>query len=99
MLAQADILKYLEEHKTDFHKQFKITKIGLFGSFARNEQTEGSDVDILVEFAPETSDLFEKKRRLKNLLQNVFDREVDICREKYIKPIFREQILRQAVYV
>ena len=99
MYTQTDIIKFLADHKTDFQNRYNIIKIGLFGSYARNEQSEASDIDILVEFAPGTNDLFEKKSQLRATIQGVFNREVDICREKYIKPIFRKQILGQAIYV
>lgn len=40
MLDREDILNYLRERKSDFEKEFNITKVGLFGSYARNEQRE-----------------------------------------------------------
>ena len=46
-----------------------------------------------------TDDIFEKKQLLKELLKNYFQREVDICRERTIKPLFREMILKDAIYV
>jgi uncharacterized protein len=99
MLNKDDILNFLEEQKSAFRNEFQIIKLGLFGSFARNEQSEDSDIDLLVEFAPNTKDLTKKKESIRNLFKSRFNREVDICREKYIKPYFKAQILNSAIYV
>lgn len=45
-----------------------MVKLGLYGSFARNEGTENSDIDIIVEFKPNTEDLLDKKAKIKNLI-------------------------------
>ena len=79
----------------DYH----LTKIGLFGSIARGEQTDSSDIDLIVEFEPNTSDLYSLKSKLKSEIQTQFDIPVDICRLKYIKPIFRNQIQSEIRYV
>ena len=99
MLDKTIILNYLQIHKLEFEREFGITKLGLFGSFARNEASEASDIDIMVEFEANTSDLYDKKESLRTILQNEFNRNVDLCREKYIKPYFRAQILNSTVYV
>jgi predicted nucleotidyltransferase len=49
MIQQNEIITYLKENKDLFQRQFNIIKIGIFGSFARNEQTENSDIDIIFE--------------------------------------------------
>jgi predicted nucleotidyltransferase len=99
MLNKQEILSYLAEKKAALQSEYRVTKLGLIGSFARDEQTENSDIDVLVEFAPYTEQLSEKKESIKIMLRNRFDREVDICREKYIKPYFKTQILKSAIYV
>jgi len=99
MLTKNETLAFLSEHKTALFAGYQLVKIGLFGSFARNETTEESDIDIIVEFQPNTPNLYEKKAATKTLIKNEFDKEVDICREKYIKPYFKSQILQSAIYV
>jgi hypothetical protein len=99
MIEQKDILIYLENNKEYFLAQFNVDKIGIFGSYARNEQTENSDIDIIIEMPRGTNDIFEKKQKLRELLKSTFQREVDICRERAIKPIFREMILKDVIYV
>jgi predicted nucleotidyltransferase len=70
----------------------------LFGSFARNEQTDESDIDILVVFEPGTQNLYEVELELKAYLKKRFDREIDICSKKWIKPIFQPMVLKEAIY-
>ena len=43
------ILNYLSEHKSEFEQEFGVSKIGLFGSHARSEAQQESDIDIVVE--------------------------------------------------
>jgi len=99
MIEQSEILQYLSSNKKIISRKYNLKKIGIFGSFARNEQTAKSDLDLLVEFQENTSDLTDKKDFLRRELQSVFHIPVDICREKYIKPVFRQQILSDAIYV
>jgi len=99
MLKKNDILTYLSNNKELFSKQFNITKLGIFGSFARDEQTESSDIDIIIEMPRSTDDIFEKKQQLRDLLKTQFQREIDLCRERAIKPLFREIIIKDAIYV
>ena len=98
-INQATILAYLRLRKTDFQQAFGLTKLGLFGSYAKDEATEISDVDIIVEFEPNTPDLYDKKEILRNILQNEFDKNVDLCREKYLKPYYKTQILQNSIFV
>ena len=99
MVEREHVLDYLKNKKPKFNRDFGITKLGLFGSYARNEQTEDSDIDLLVEFTPGTEALSEKKQKIKEAIQVEFQREVDLCREKYIKPYFRQQILNSVIYI
>ena len=99
MLTKEEILSYLAEQKAMLESEFQVTKVGLFGSFARDEQREDSDIDILIEFAPQTEELSDKKARIRLKMKDRFKREVDLCREKYIKPYFKAQVLKSAIYV
>jgi uncharacterized protein len=93
------ILLFLKNHKDEFREKYKIVVLGIFGSFARDEQNDKSDIDILVEFEENTEELYEKKSEIKTLLKAQFQREIDICRVKFIKPYFKQQILNSAIYV
>jgi len=62
-------------------------------------KTETSDIDIIIEMQPNTSDIFNKRVEFKEMLQKIFAKEVDVCHEKAIKPFFRKLILSEAIYV
>lgn len=98
MIDSSKILFYLTSNKKRLEKEYHLIKIGIFGSIARGEQNEQSDIDLIVEFENNTPDLFSIKQRLKEEIQSQFNLPVDICREKYIKPIFRQQILAETKY-
>ena len=99
MVDNSQILQYLLANKQYITRKYNLKRLGIFGSYARGEQTPDSDLDLLVEFEDNTSDLTEKKELLRREIQSVFHIHVDICREKYIKPIFRKPILSDAIYV
>ena len=99
MLEQNDIIDFLHKHIPDLKNEYNITKIGLIGSFARNEQTEKSDIDILLEFQPGTENIYDKKMKLKEYLKINFNREVDLCREKYVKSYIRDYLDHEVIYV
>ncbi len=92
MLKTDEVVEFLRKHRQTLKTDFRIAKLGLIGSFARGEQTENSDIALLVEFEPNTDDIFGKKMKLKDLLKTSFDREVDICREKYMKPYVKSYL-------
>ncbi len=98
MIERQDILTFLSSNKKLFRRKFNIIKIGIFGSYAREEQTENSDIDILIVMSDDTENIFEKRLALKDLISKHFSREVDICHEKAIKSIFRTMILKEAIY-
>jgi predicted nucleotidyltransferase len=99
MVTQNRVVQYLQVNKQEMSRKYHLSKLGIFGSYARNEQTPASDLDLLVEFEENTPNLSHIKEILRNDMQSVFRVPVDICREKYIKPLFRKQILSDAVYV
>jgi uncharacterized protein len=99
MIDSNSLIKYLSENKARFEKDYNLTTIGIFGSVARGEQTDFSDIDLVVEFKPNTPDLYSIKYRLKEEIQEKFKTSVDICRLKYIKPIFKQMIQSDIRYV
>lgn len=99
MLTQKEILHFLKEKKEELFLKYHIVKLGLFGSFARNQENENSDIDLIVEYQPNTENLSEKKAMIKSLVKRQFNRKVDLCREKYIKPYFKSFILESVIYV
>ena len=98
MTTKYEIIEFLKKNRQIFKNKYHCTKIGLFGSFARNEQTEKSDIDIIVEFSPNTPDFYQTEIDLKQFIGNQFNRSVDICAEKWIKPIFKPIVLKETIY-
>ena len=99
MYTQKQILDFISVNKTLLNQQFHISKIGLFGSYARNEQTISSDIDLIVDFEENTPDLFDIKIGISRFFKENLNLEVDICREKYIKPRYKNRIIKEAIYV
>ena len=99
MLTQQNILNFLSENKLFLREQFHVVKIGIFGSFARNEQNPDSDIDILIEMENNVSNVYDLKWTLREFLKNQFQRDVDICNSKHIKPYAKDYILKDAIYV
>lgn len=91
------ILEFFQKHKNEL-SQFGVEKIGLFGSYAKGENTKDSDVDILVKFGDIPSKYY-AYFNLKNFLQDNLHIEIDLCREEDIRKEFREEIFRSVIYV
>ena len=98
MKTRDQVLTFLSQNKKLFREDFHIIRIGLFGSYARGDQNDGSDIDLLVEFEEGTENLFDLKLQLKEFIRFKLGLEVDICREKYIKSRMRSSILKETVY-
>jgi hypothetical protein len=95
-LDKADILKYLKEHYPQFEKKYHVQKIGLFGSYARDEAKPDSDVDIFVQMHPSLYDIVAIKEQIEKDLNT----KVDIIREhKNIKPFLLKMIQKDLIYV
>jgi len=98
-MTKKTILEYLSQHKEEFRSLYGIKKIGIFGSYARDEAHSGSDIDIIIEIEENTKNLHDKKCELKERLQNYFKLKIDIAREKYLKPLAKDEILKDVCYV
>lgn len=94
-LTREMILDILGTHFGEYQARFGVSRIGLFGSFARGEQTGGSDVDILVEFERPT---YRGYMSLKTALEGLFQRDVDLVTDQALKPSIRDQILNEVIY-
>ncbi|MCB0522813.1 MAG: nucleotidyltransferase family protein [Saprospiraceae bacterium] len=98
MITKEEILDFLRQQKPLFEKEYQVSKIGLFGSYARGEQHADSDIDLLIEFKSGTADLYGKKEKIRQIVKTRFSQNVDLAREKYLKPYFKNQILQSAIY-
>jgi len=91
-----EIMKSMNEHM-DTIRVFHINSIGVFGSFARGEQTEESDIDILVEFE-EDQETLDNYMDLKFFLENLFGRNVDLVISSVIKTALKKSIVESVKY-
>lgn len=82
------VMRTLDEHRQEL-RQLGVRRLSLFGSMARNEATETSDLDFLVEFQRKSFDAY---MDLKFLLENLFDRRVDLVLPETLKPRLRDRI-------
>ena len=96
MIDKSKILQILREHFNVLSTKFSVKKIGLFGSFVKNTESERSDIDILVDFARPIT-IFEFID-LEDLLSNLFGHKVDLVSEKGLKPFLKTQILKEVIY-
>lgn len=89
----------LKEHKNEVIQKYRVSELGIFGSFVRGEQKKRSDIDILVEFndrnIPGLLKLIEMERYLEKLLR----KKVDLVRKGGIRPELRKIILKEVVYI
>ncbi|MBE9511082.1 MAG: nucleotidyltransferase family protein [Bacteroidetes bacterium] len=79
-------------------RDFGVSKIGLFGSFVRNEQNEESDIDLIVQFE-QGKKSYIKFINLSDYLEKLFNKKVDLLTEKGISPYMKSRIEKEAVYV
>ncbi len=92
-----EIISKLKSEKINLHKKYRVTRLGLFGSYARGEESPGSDVDILIEFedVPGMKEFFGAEEYLENLL----NKKVDLVRQEALRPELRERIMSGVVYI
>lgn len=87
----------IRKHILELREEYLVSKIGIFGSFARGEATNTSDVDILVEFSRPV-DLFHFIA-LQDRLAEILGRKVDLATPRALKPLIKDQILREVLYL
>ena len=91
------ILKTLEGLKETIFTKYKVSKIGVFGSYIKGEQQEMSDIDILVDFL-EGADLIDFIG-LALFLEDKLGRKVDLVPDRALRDELKDSIHREAVYV
>ena len=94
-MRRDEILQALGKHRLQL-KQLGVASLAVFGSVARDEAAQDSDVEVLVEFDQPVG-LFEVVR-LRLRLEEILDRPVDLVTRDALRPSMREQILGEAVY-
>jgi len=93
----SDIVTRLKALKPEMRTRYKVREIGLFGSYARGEQEERSDIDILVEFE-EGADLFDWVG-LALFLEEALGQPVDVVPKRALREEIRDAVLVEVVPV
>lgn len=96
MRNKEEILKVLKKELPAVGRRFNVKSIGLFGSFVRGEQTEKSDIDLLVEFSRPVG-LF-KFIELEDYLRGKLGAKVDLVTPDALKPVIKPYVMGEAVY-
>ena len=91
------VLKQIEENLPEICERFGIETLGIFGSVSRGEDTEESDVDVLYHFKEGRGGLISDAVPLKQYLENLFGREVDLVSVNYVSPLIREYVVTDAI--
>jgi len=91
----SDQMQTLREKIIDILRRNEVKRASFFGSIVRGEMTEGSDVDILVEFEGRKSLL--DLAHLKNELEDTINRRVDVLTFKSLHPRLKDRILAEQV--
>lgn len=78
-------------------KKYGVKKIYLFGSYARDEQTDSSDIDFIVEFS-EKRGLFNDYMGLSFFLEDLFNKKVDLIKPNLVKDSIKDEILNGVKY-
>jgi predicted nucleotidyltransferase len=98
MITKDKILKILKSNKSNLSK-FGISKVGLFGSYIRNEQCQESDIDLLIEFEPEKEN-FDNFMAVYDFFENLFQHEkIEIVTKNGLSPYIGPKILSEVQYV
>lgn len=96
MLTKDIILTYLQNHKAEIQRDFKIISIGLCGSYARGDQRDDSDIDLVVEMIE--PDFF-LRIALAEHLSNVFGKEVQVLSKRGLRTFILRSIEEDICYV
>ena len=96
MRTKAEYITLIKSHSEELKNIFGIKSLRLFGSVARDEQHEGSDIDICVDMQPQAFLVV----RLKKFLEELFQCSVDIVRlHRHINPYLLDEINKDGIYV
>jgi predicted nucleotidyltransferase len=89
-----------EKEITELCRRYQVRELAVFGSFVRGDFRPDSDIDLLVEFAPEAEVGFLTLARMGRELSNIFHRQVDLVPKGGLKPRIRKEVLesRRVLY-
>lgn len=92
-----EIAQILRSHKIQFHDRYRVKEMGIFGSYARQEQTHTSDVDVLIDYEqPPTLPLLVE---LQEELNTLLEMDVDLVTKNGLKSRIRDRVLAEVIYL
>jgi predicted nucleotidyltransferase len=94
--TKKDIFRTLKDHSVQL-RGLGVKRMGLFGSFVRNEQTPESDIDLLVQFEPEKKN-FDNFIQLSALLEDLLQRHVELVTTEALSPYIGPHIMSEVEY-
>ena len=94
-LSKDEIIDFLRKNKDHIEKEFGITKIALFGSYARGEQKETSDIDLLIEMP---SHEFRKRMGFMHFVEDTFKKKVDVGYFDAVRLAIKDDIEEDLIY-
>jgi len=95
-LDKINILNFLKSHKKELENRFYITKIGLFGSYAKDTANENSDIDIVIQ---STKKDFFLREDLREFLETHLQKKVDVGYLDSIRIYYKNKIEKDIIYV
>lgn len=95
--TKQNLQQLLQENKSSFQK-FGVEKLGLFGSFVREQQTPESDIDFMVVFSPGKKN-FENYMNLSFFLEELCDRKIELLTPESVSPHLGPHIFQELEYV
>jgi len=96
-MRKEEILKLLAQHKPELVRRFGINYLALFGSMARDEAQEGSDVDVMVEF--EGKPTAKRYFGVQFYLEDLFECPIDLVQKDVVRPELKPYIERDLIHV
>ena len=98
-MKKKEVLNYLKSNKEYFYNKYGVEFIGVFGSVARDEANENSDIDILYKIEKDKKLSIFNYLKLTKQLEDFFQKKIDLVREQALKPQLKSYIQKDISYV
>lgn len=98
-MTRQEVIGYLKNQKSELASKYFISKLGLFGSFARDEQNQASDIDIIYQLTEGKKLTYSQLFEIETELQKHFNRKIELVNFKYMNPLIKFKAEKEIVYV
>ncbi len=99
MINKEEIIRYLRDNRQIFLEKYSVDSFMLFGSFARDENRDKSDIDIVYSLKKGAKLNFDKYLELEKELQKAFGKKVDLINQKKLNPLVKLNATKDFIYV